>query len=163
MSTATFNVWRGDKEGGDFQTYEVELEHGRGHGGEVELKPGDSALQSKTLPIDTLFHKIVMVRDKLRVLEQKINAHGGLSDGEKVDLQQYITRCYGSLTSFNVLFDDKADHFRSKERSPVLALRDARLGGRRGVEAAHALVPSGAGDGSERLDVAGDAARPGAA
>ncbi len=84
------------------------------HGGEVEFKPGDSALQGKSMPIDTLFHKIVMVRDKLRVLEQKINAHSGLSEGDKVDMQQYITRCYGSLTSFNVLFDDKADHFSTK-------------------------------------------------
>lgn len=83
-------------------------------GGEVELKPGDTDLQGKSMPIDTLFHKIVMVRDKLRVLEQKINAHDGLSEGDKVDLQQYITRCYGSLTSFNVLFAEKDDHFRTK-------------------------------------------------
>lgn len=84
---------------------------GRWEGGTVLLKPGRPELQSKELPIDALFHKVVMVRDRLRVLEQKINAHPKLSDAEKVEMQQYVTRCYGSLTTFNVLFADKADQF----------------------------------------------------
>jgi hypothetical protein len=80
-------------------------------GGVIQLVPGKSELQGKELPIDALFHKVVMVRDRLRTLEQKINAHPKLSDAEKVDMQQYITRCYGSMTSFNVLFRDKGDQF----------------------------------------------------
>ncbi|MFO0597247.1 MAG: hypothetical protein U0228_18180 [Myxococcaceae bacterium] len=89
---------------------EVEMA-GKWDGGTVRLIPGAKDLQAKDLPIDALFHKVVMVRDRLRVLEQKINAHPKLSDTEKVDMQQYVTRCYGSLTTFNVLFKDKADHF----------------------------------------------------
>jgi len=80
-------------------------------GGTVVLKPRDPALQAREIPIDQLLHKVVMVRDRLRVLEQKVNAHPKLSDAEKVDLQQYVTRCYGSLTTFNQLFRDKDDHF----------------------------------------------------
>ncbi len=80
-------------------------------GGTVLLKPADAALQPKELPVDALFHKVVMVRDRLRVLEQKVNAHPKLSDTEKVEFQQYITRCYGSLTSFNLLFADRDDQF----------------------------------------------------
>ena len=80
-------------------------------GGTVVLKPGDAQTQPKEVPIDALLHKVVMIRDRLRVLEQKINANEKLSDAEKVDLQQYVTRCYGSLTTFNLLFREERDKF----------------------------------------------------
>ena len=80
------------------------------HGGTMLLKPANSALQPKEIPIETFFHKIVMLRDRLRVLEQNINSSTSLSDEEKVNIQQYITRAYGSLTTFNVLFAEK-DHY----------------------------------------------------
>ena len=83
----------------------------RWKGGKLILEPKDTSLASKEIPIDTFFHKIVMVRDRVRVMEQKINSSKLLDDQEKVDLQQYITRIYGSLTTFNVLFKIKEHQF----------------------------------------------------
>jgi hypothetical protein len=84
---------------------------GKWDGGEMILKPGKEGLQEKHVPLDALFHKIVLIRDKLRVLEQKINTHPKLAADDKVQLQQYVTGCYGSLTTFNVLFADREDQF----------------------------------------------------
>jgi hypothetical protein len=89
---------------------EVEL-GARWVGGEVVLRPGKEGTQEKRVPIDSFFHKVVMIRDKLRVLEQRINAHAKLTDEEKVQLQQYVTGCYGTLTTFNVLFADREEGF----------------------------------------------------
>ena len=83
-------------------------------GGTLLLQPTDSNLASKEIPIDTFFHKIVMLRDRLRVMEQKINSSNNLAEQEKVDLQQYITRCYGSLTTFNILFKNNSQQFKGE-------------------------------------------------
>lgn len=83
----------------------------RWKGGKLILQPGDTNLASKEIPIDTFFHKVVMVRDRVRVMEQKINSSKLLDDQEKVDLQQYISRIYGSLTTFNILFKIKEHQF----------------------------------------------------
>ena len=85
-------------------------------GGNLILEPNDTNLQNKEIPIDTFFHKIVMVRDRIRVMEQKINS-SSLDDQDKVDLQQYITRIYGSLTTFNVLFKNKSQQFSGSKKN----------------------------------------------
>lgn len=84
--------------------------------GTLVLKPQDENLQGKEIPIETFFHKIVMVRDRLRLIEQKINANKTLTDEEKVDLQQYITAIYGSLTTFNVLFREQHHQFKGSSK-----------------------------------------------
>jgi hypothetical protein len=86
----------------------------RWHGGKLVLHPSDPTLSTKELPLDVLFHKIVMMRNNLRTLEQKLNSSESLTAAEKFDWQGYITRCYGSMTTFNVLFRRKEDQFNSK-------------------------------------------------
>ncbi len=85
--------------------------------GMILLQPADKSLKPKEIPVEDFFHKIVMLRDRLRVLEQNINSHKKLSDEEKVNIQQYITRCYGSLTTFNVLFKNKEQWFAGEKGS----------------------------------------------
>src|SRR5262245_39879056 len=92
----------------------VEQLAARWHKGKVVMHPSDPTLQTKEIPIEVLFHKVVGIRNQLRVLEQKINGHPGLSDADKVEMQQYVSRCYGSLTTFNLLFKSKDDQFSSK-------------------------------------------------
>ncbi len=86
----------------------------RWNGGELVMKPGKEDTQDKTIPLDIFFRKIVMVREKLRLIEQKINSNKKLDADDKVQLQQYVTQAYGSLTTFNVLFKDKGDQFRGQ-------------------------------------------------
>jgi len=83
----------------------------RWKGGMMLLQPADKTQKAKEIPIDVFFHKIVMLRDRVRVMEQQVNAHKKLSDEDKVNLQQYITRIYGTLTTFNVLFKNKEHWF----------------------------------------------------
>jgi len=86
-------------------------------GGTLVLKPADPDLKEKEIPIDAFFKKITSVREKLRVLEQKINNHKNLSETEKADLQRFITKSYGSLTTFNVLFKEDEDRFVGEKES----------------------------------------------
>ena len=97
---------------GDHGWLDVDLELGRRWvGGTMRLVPGKDDQQAKDVPVDVFFRKLIGVRDRLRVLEQKLNSHPTLSGEEKLELQGYITRCYGSLTTFNVLFADRASWF----------------------------------------------------
>jgi hypothetical protein len=96
----------------DYGWLDSDIEMGkRWLGGSLRLLPGQEGVQAKDIPLEAFFRKLIGVREKLRVLEQKINGHASLSAEEKLDLAGYITRCYGSLTTFNVLFANKASYF----------------------------------------------------
>ena len=98
----------------DYGWLDADLEMGkRWLGGTLRLIPGQEGTQPKDVPLEAFFKKIIGVRDKLRVLEQKVNGHARLEPEEKIELQGYITRCYGSLTTFNVLFAQKPSYFSS--------------------------------------------------
>lgn len=94
--------------------------------GMLLLQPFDKSLKPKEISVEDFFHKVVMLRDRLRVLEQQINSHKKLTDEDKVNLQQYITRCYGSLTTFNVLFKNKEQWFVGRREG-----RKSRISNRR--------------------------------
>ncbi len=97
----------------EYGTLPAEVELGQKWiGGKLLLQPADESLQAKEIPMETFFKKIIMLRDRLRVLEQNINSSSTLNEEEKVHMQQYITRAYGSLTTFNVLFAEKEDYFK---------------------------------------------------
>lgn len=96
-------------------TYEVKIAD-KWKDGKLVMKPQNEELQSKEISMEAFFHKIVMLRDRLRVLEQNINSHPKLDDEDRLHLQQYITRAYGSLTTFNVLFAEKEDYFRGQKK-----------------------------------------------
>jgi hypothetical protein len=83
-------------------------------GGNLIMQPGNADLKPKEVPIEVFFHKIVMLRDRLRVLEQNINAYSKLNDEDKINMQQYITRIYGSLTTFNILFKEEKHQFKGE-------------------------------------------------
>lgn len=103
---------------GDYGWLDVQLEMGsRWQGGKLRMEPGDAATQSKEVPLDMFFKKLIGVREKLRVLEQKVNNHPSLSPEDKLELEGYITRCYGSLTTFNTLFASKDGHFRGSGKA----------------------------------------------
>jgi hypothetical protein len=104
---------------GDHGWLDVELELGkRWVGGTLKLVPGKEGTQTKEVPIEAFFKKIVGIRDRLRLLEQKINSHAGLGPEDKLELQGYITRAYGSLTSFNVLFAARESQFKGQGEEP---------------------------------------------
>lgn len=99
----------------DYGWIETDLEmSSRWLGGVVKLIPGKEGTQAKEIPIETFFKKIIGVREKLRVLEQKINNHPRLEQEDRIELEGYITRCYGSLTTFNILFAEKTSQFRGE-------------------------------------------------
>jgi hypothetical protein len=101
----------------DYVEYPETVELGKKWtGGKMILQPADTALSTKEIPIETLFHKIVMIRDRMRTLEQRINSNTKLEDEEKINLQQYITKVYGSLTTFNVLFKNPEEQFKGDKK-----------------------------------------------